>query len=288
MMANKKKKVAGSYFVSTLSIALVLVVVGALVFILLNARQISDHVKQNIGFSIIVKDNINEAEIKRVQKIIDTKPFVASSIFISKAQAAREFKKELGEDFEAVLGYNPLLPSIEIKLNPVYANNDSLAVIEKSLLKNEIIQEVSYQKSLVQMVNENVRRISFILLIAGAILLLISFTLIRNTIHLAVYSQRFLIKTMQLVGAKPVFICKPFIQNGLWFGFFGSMFANILLLTAIYFLQRETIGVVDLMNEKLLIVMVVFVTFCGMLLSFVSSWMSVTRYLSKDLNDLYD
>ncbi len=288
MMANKKKKVAGSYFVSTLSIALVLVVVGALVFILLNARQISDHVKQNIGFSIIVKDNINEAEIKRVQKIIDTKPFVASSIFISKDQAAREFKKELGEDFEAVLGYNPLLPSIEIKLNPVYANNDSLAVIEKSLLKNEIIQEVSYQKSLVQMVNENVRRISFILLIAGAILLLISFTLIRNTIHLAVYSQRFLIKTMQLVGAKPVFICKPFIQNGLWFGFFGSMFANILLLTAIYFLQRETIGVVDLMNEKLLIVMVVFVTFCGMLLSFVSSWMSVTRYLSKDLNDLYD
>jgi len=287
-MANKKKKVAGSYFVSTLSIALVLVVVGALVFILLNARQISDHVKQNIGFSIIVKDNINEAEIKRVQKIIDTKPFVASSIFISKDQAAREFKKELGEDFEAVLGYNPLLPSIEIKLNPVYANNDSLAVIEKSLLKNEIIQEVSYQKSLVQMVNENVRRISFILLIAGAILLLISFTLIRNTIHLAVYSQRFLIKTMQLVGAKPVFICKPFIQNGLWFGFFGSMFANILLLTAIYFLQRETIGVVDLMNEKLLIVMVVFVTFCGMLLSFVSSWMSVTRYLSKDLNDLYD
>lgn len=287
-MANKKKKVAGSYFVSTLSIALVLVVVGALVFILLNARQISDHVKQNIGFSIIVKDNINEAEIKRVQKIIDTKSFVASSIFISKDQAAREFKKELGEDFEAVLGYNPLLPSIEIKLNPVYANNDSLAVIEKSLLKNEIIQEVSYQKSLVQMVNENVRRISFILLIAGAILLLISFTLIRNTIHLAVYSQRFLIKTMQLVGAKPVFICKPFIQNGLWFGFFGSMFANILLLTAIYFLQRETIGVVDLMNEKLLIVMVVFVTFCGMLLSFVSSWMSVTRYLSKDLNDLYD
>lgn len=288
MMANKKKKVAGSYFVSTLSIALVLVVVGALAFILLNARQISDHVKQNIGFSIIVKDNINEAEIKRVQKIIDTKPFVASSIFISKDQAAREFKKELGEDFEAVLGYNPLLPSIEIKLNPVYANNDSLAVIEKSLLKNEIIQEVSYQKSLVQMVNENVRRISFILLIAGAILLLISFTLIRNTIHLAVYSQRFLIKTMQLVGAKPVFICKPFIQNGLWFGFFGSMFANILLLTAIYFLQRETIGVVDLMNERLLIVMVVFVTVCGMLLSFVSSWMSVTRYLSKDLNDLYD
>lgn len=288
MTYSKKRKIAGSYFVSTLSVALVLVVVGMLVFILLNARQISDHVKQNIGFSIIVKDNVNEAEIKRVQKIIDTKPFVASSIFVSKEQAAREFKKDLGEDFEAVLGYNPLLSSIEIKLNPIYANNDSLALIEKSLLKNEIIQEVSYQKSLVQMVNENVSRISLILLIAGVVLLVISFTLIRNTIHLAVYSQRFLIKTMQLVGAKSFFICKPFIQNGLWFGFFGSMFANILLLMAIYFLQKEAAGVVDLMNKELLVVMVLFVTVCGVLLSFISSWMSVARYLSKDLNDLYD
>lgn len=288
MTYNKKRKVTDSYIVSTLSIALVLVVVGALVFILLNARQISDHVKQNIGFSIIVKDNVNEAEIKRVQKIIDTKPFVSSSIFVSKEQAACEFKQELGEDFETILGYNPLLPSIEIKLNPVYANNDSLAVIEKSLLENEIIQEVSYQKSLVQMVNENVRRISFILLVTGVVFLLISFTLIRNTVHLAVYSQRFLIKTMQLVGAKSSFICKPFIQNGLWFGFFGSMFANMLLLAAIYFLQKEVVGVVDLMNKELLVVMVVFVTICGVLLSFISSWMSVTQYLSKDLNDLYD
>ena len=238
MAAKGKKRVAGSYFVSTLSISLVLVVIGILVFILLNARQVSDHVKQNIGFSIIVKDDVNEAEIKKMQKILDTKPFVSSSVFISKDEAARTFKKELGEDFEEVLGYNPLLPSVEIKLNPVYANNDSLAVIEKILLKNEVIQEVSYQKSLVHMINENVRRISIILLIAGAALMLISFTLIRNTIHLAVYSQRFLIKTMQLVGAKPFFICKPFIQNGIWFGFFGSMFANLVLLAAVFFLQK--------------------------------------------------
>ena len=114
MTNGRKRKVAGSYFVSTLSIALVLVVVGVLVFILLNARQISDRVKQNIGFSIIVKDNVNEAEIKKMQKILETKPFVASSLFVSKAEAAREFKEALGEDFEAVLGYNPLLPSVEI------------------------------------------------------------------------------------------------------------------------------------------------------------------------------
>lgn len=288
MSGTGKKRVAGSYFVSTLSIALVLVVVGILVFILLNAKLVSDHVKQNIGFSIIVKDNVNEAEIKKMQKILDTKPFVASSVFISKAEAAREFKRELGEDFEEVLGYNPLLSSIEIKLNPVYANNDSLAVIEKSLSANEVVQEVSYQKSLVHIINENVRRISLILLIAGAALMLISFTLIRNTIHLAVYSQRFLIKTMQLVGAKPFFICKPFVQNSVWFGFFGSMFANVILLAAIYFLQKEVGSVVNIINKELIIVVVVFVTLCGILLSFVSSWMSVVRYLNKDMNDLYN
>lgn len=286
-MSGKKNK-KGSYFVPTLSIALVLVVVGTLVFILLNARLISEYVKQNIGFSIIVKDNVNEAEIKKMQKILDTKPFVSSSVFISKAEAAREFKKELGEDFEEVLGYNPLLPSVEIKLNPVYANNDSLAVIEKRLLADEVVQEVSYQKSLVHMINENVRRISIILLIAGAALMLISFTLIRNTIHLAVYSQRFLIKTMQLVGAKPFFICRPFIRNSMWFGFFGSMFANLILLAAIYFLQKEVGGVVDLMNKELIIIMVVFVMVCGILLSLVSSWLSVSGYLRKDVNELYN
>lgn len=287
-MSRRKRRVAGSYFVSTLSIALVLVVVGILVFILLNARAISDHVKQNIGFSIIVKDNVNEAEMKKMQKLLDTKPFVASSVFVSKAEAARNFKEELGEDFEQVLGYNPLLPSIEVKLVPQYANNDSLEIIEKKLVAYDIIQEVSYQKSLVQYVNENVRKISIILLIAGAALVLISFTLIRNTIHLSVYSQRFLIKTMQLVGAKPFFICRPFIRNSVWFGFFGSMIANMILLLAVYFLQKEVGGVINIMNRDLLIVMVALVFVSGILLSFVSSWMSVLKYLNKDLNDLYN
>ena len=212
MTGQRKKRIAGSYFMSTLSISLVLVVVGILVFILLNAKLVSDHVKQNIGFSIIVKDNVNEAEIKKMQKILDTKPFVSSSVFISKVEAAREFKEEL----------------------------------------------------------------------------LISFTLIRNTIHLSVYSQRFLIKTMQLVGAKPFFICKPFIQNSVWFGFFGSMIANLILLAAIFFLQKEVGSVVNLMNKELIIIMVAFVMVCGILLSLVSSWMSVARYLNKDMNDLYN
>ena len=145
MSRRESKRGKSAYFVPTISISLVLIVVGMLVFILLNARAVSDHVKRNIGFAVIVKDNTNEVEIKRVQKILDTQPYVYTSKYITKEQAAKSFKKEMGEDFEAILGGNPLLPSIEIKLNPEYANNDSLVVIEKGLARFDIIQEVYYK-----------------------------------------------------------------------------------------------------------------------------------------------
>ena len=287
MSHTGSRRVKGSYFVSTISIALVLVVVGALVFILLNARMVSDHVKRNIGFVVIIKDNTNEAEIKRVQKILDTRPYTYSSQYITKEQAAAAFKKEMGEDFEAILGANPLLPSIEIKLNPAYANNDSLAMVEKGLAKFDIIHDVYYQKSMIQSINENIRRISVFFLIVGAVLMLISFTLIRNTIHLAVYSQRFLIKTMQLVGAKSFFICKPFVYDSMWRGFFGAMIANLVLLGAIFFLQENIGRVMNIIHRDTIDIMVVFVVLCGMFLSFISAWYSVHRYLNRDLNELY-
>ena len=287
MSGTGSKRGKGSYFVSTISISLVLIVVGMLVFILLNARLISDHVRRNIGFAVIVKDNTNEAEIKRVQKILDTRPFVYSSTYITKEQAAKSFKKEMGEDFEAILGGNPLLPSIEIRLNPEYANNDSLAVIEKGLARFDIIHEVYYQKSMIESINENIHRITLLFLIGGAVLVLISFTLIRNTIHLAVYSQRLLIKTMQLVGATPFFICKPFVYGSMWRGFFGALIANLILLGAIFVVQEKVSKVINIMHMDVIVVMVGFVMLSGVLLSFFSAWFSVRRYLNKDLNTLY-
>ena len=288
MAKNKDRKTASSYFVSTLSISLVLVIIGILTFILLNSKLISDKVMQNIGFSIIVKDKVNEVEIKKLQKILETKDFVAESTFISKAEAAKEFQQEMGEDFIGVLGYNPLLPSIDIRLNAKYANNDSLAQIVKMLTKDEMIHEVSYQKSLVDLINKNIKRISFVLFAAGLALVLISFTLIRNAIHLAVYSQRFLIKTMQLVGATSFFICRPFLKDGIWIGFFASLAANSILLVLIYFLQQEVGSTINLMNNEILIIMMISVLFCGILLSLLSSWTSVSTYLRKDINDLYN
>ncbi len=287
MSQTESRKGKSAYFVPTISISLVLIVVGMLVFILLNARAVSDHVKRNIGFAVIVKDNTNEVEIKRVQKILDTQPYVYTSKYITKEQAAKSFKKEMGEDFERILGANPLLPSIEIKLNPAYANNDSLAMIEKGLARFDIIHEVYYQKSMIESINENIRRITIIFLIVGAVLVLISFTLIRNMIHLAVYSQRLLIKTMQLVGATPFFICKPFVYGSMWRGFFGALIANLVLLGAIFFVQENVGNVINIMRQDVILLMVGFVILSGVVLSFFSAWFSVRRYLRRDLNDLY-
>ena len=287
MSQTESRKGKSAYFVATISISLVLIVVGMLVFILLNARAISDHVKRNIGFAVIVKDNTNEVEIKRVQKILDTQPYVYTSKYVTKEQAAKSFKKEMGEDFERILGANPLLPSIEIKLNPAYANNDSLAMIEKGLARFDIIHEVYYQKSMIESINENIRRITILFLIVGAVLVLISFTLIRNMIHLAVYSQRLLIKTMQLVGATPFFICKPFVYGSMWRGFFGALIANLVLLGAIFFVQENVGNVINIMRQDVILFMVAFVILSGVVLSFFSAWFSVRRYLRRDLNDLY-
>ena len=287
MSRTESRKGKSAYFVPTISISLVLIVVGMLVFILLNARVVSDHVKRNIDFAVIVKDNTNEVEIKRVQKILDTQPYVYSSKYITKEQAAKSFKKEMGEDFERILDANPLLPSIEIKLNPAYANSDSLAMIEKGLARFDIIHEVYYQKSMIESINENIRRITIIFLIVGAVLVLISFTLIRNMIHLAVYSQRLLIKTMQLVGATPFFICKPFVYGSMWRGFFGALIANLVLLGAIFFVQENVGNVINIMRQDVILLMVGFVILSGVVLSFFSAWFSVRRYLRRDLNDLY-
>jgi cell division transport system permease protein len=275
--------------VSTISIALVLVMIGALVYILLNARAVSDHVMRNISVLVVIKENTNEAEIRRVQKILDTRPFTYSSLYVTSEQADKSFKEEMGEDFEAILGTNPLLPSVEIKVNPRYANNDSLAVIEKGLRALDIVHDVHYQKLLVQDINENTRRITLCFLSVAAVLMLISFTLIRNTIHLAVYSQRFLIKTMQLVGARPGFIARPFLSGCAWRGFFGALVANVLLLSGAFFLQ-ENYGQVleyDFLQARTLLVTVSFVVICGILLSLLSAWFSVRRYLNRDFNDLY-
>ncbi|MBP3419523.1 MAG: permease-like cell division protein FtsX [Marinifilaceae bacterium] len=283
----KKGRSWGSYVAALLSITLVLTMSGALVFVLLNAKSVADRVRENLGCSIILKDKSSSADVSRLKKVLDARPYVYSTEYISKERAAEEFKKDLGEDFELILGYNPLRPSIELKLQPEYANVDSIEMLIPVLLREEIIQEVSYQKTLVQLVSENVRRISLFMLTAIAIFLLISFVLIRNTIHQYVHAKRFLIKTMQLVGAKASFIARPFVGDGLLLGLFSSLLAILLLYVGVYLLQEQVADVLMIMEVGTLVAVAAVVVTIGLLVSWISSWISVIVYLRRGEDELY-
>lgn len=284
---SKKRRSWGSYIAALLSITLVLAMTGALVFVLLNAKSVADRVRENLGCSIIIKERSSSADISRLKKILDARPYVFSTEYISKERAAEEFKRDLGEDFEAVLGYNPLRPSIEMKLQPEYANVDSIEMLIPVLLQEQIIQEVSYQKTLVQLVSENVKKITLFMLSAIAVFLLISFVLIRNTLHQYVHAKRFLIKTMQLVGAKASFIAKPFVGEGILLGLFSALLAILLLYTTIYFLQGQMAELFDIMELQTMIFVAVVVMVVGFVVSCVSSWISVLGYLAKSEDELY-
>lgn len=287
MSGKKSKGIRGSYFASIISISLVLFLVGSMAFLLLNTKEISDHVKENIGFSIIIKDDAKTVDVKLFQKTLESQEYVKETEFIDKETAAKDFKKEVGSDFVEFLGYNPLLASIELKLNADYANQENISIIEKNLRKYDIVHDVYYQKSLVSAVNKNVRKISIVLMIISGLMLLISFTLIRNTVHMSIYSQRFIINTMQLVGAKSSFIRRPFVIKGVLFGVISALLANVMIMGLIYIAYDQLVGVVNLIQMDLLIKMFVLVLLMGIIITWVSTLFAVNKYLRKSINQLY-
>ncbi|MFC2087481.1 cell division protein FtsX, partial [Bacteroidota bacterium] len=206
-----KRRLRTSYLTTIVSISLVLFLLGIMGLLLMNAKRLSDYVKENIGFTLFLNDGVKEADIIRVQKILDASGYVKETEFISKERAAQILQEDLGEDFIEFLGYNPLSASIDVKLFARYANPDSLAKIENEFKRFPIVNEIYYQENLLHLVNENVSKISIAILLFSGLLLLISLTLINNTIRLSVYSKRFIINTMQLVGATGAFIRRPFL-----------------------------------------------------------------------------
>ncbi len=282
-----KRRLQSSYLTSIISISLVLFMLGVLGFLILNAKKLSDYVKENIGFSVIMNDGVKESEIIRFQKTLDVKKFVKSTEYITKDEAAEMLTEDLGEDFIGFLGYNPLLPSIDIRLIASYANNDSLAVIEKQIIQNPDVKEVFYQESLVEFINDNLRKISIIILGFSVLLMLISFALINNTIRLTVYSKRFIIKTMLLVGATQGFVRRPLIRTGILHGVIGALIA-ILLLSGIVLLSRN--GIPELINlDQIDTFAALFgiVLLLGVLLSWLSYHFAVRKYLRMKTDQLY-
>lgn len=290
-MAEGKKIGTVSFFnsrlTSIISIALVLFLLGLIFLMGLLGNKLSVYVKENISFSIVLKDNQKEADIKKMQKSLDTLPFIKSTEYISKEQAAKELEEELGESPETFLGFNPLQASIEVKLYSDYANPDSLQVIEKKIKNYTSVSDLLYRKDMMQMVNDNMKRVSLILLTLAAMLMIISFVLISNTIRLLIYSKRFLIHTMKLVGATPGFIRRPFVRYNVVSGIFASILAILMLTGALYYLQNELAGFIELLDVRSLIFVYLGVLTMGILLSVTATVVAVNKYLRMSVDKLY-
>ena len=289
-MKNKSlnKKIVSSSVSVIISLSLVLFVVGLLSLVLINAQKLSNYVKENIGFSIMIKEDIKEIELIEFNKILDAEDFTKSTRFISKEQATKELEKDLGEDFVSFLGYNPIMASIDVKLNSSYANNDSLQNISSRLEKSDIVYEVFYQKNLIKKLNSNVGKISFFLICISLVLFFIAFALINNTIRLSVYSKRFIIKTMRLVGAENSFIQKPFLITGVYQGLYSAIFAIFMLIGSIQLIQSETASILNI-NDLQIIGLVFIVLFCsGIIISGTSTFFAVRKFIYLDEGELYN
>lgn len=282
-----RRSVFNSYITTTISITLVIFLLGVMGVLVLSGNKISRYVKENIGFSIVLKDEARHVDIMRLQKYLDASEYVRSTQFISKEEAAETLNETLGEDFIAFVGYNPLPTSIEVKLNAGYANPDSLSKIEKEFLSSPNIKEVIYQKDLVNLVNDNLKKISFIVLLFCGLLFLISVALINNTIRLSVYSKRFLINTMKLVGATNGFIRRPFVTRSIIHGFVSAVLAIGLLSALLYTINEDLGNVVSINDYELLGMVFGTMILIGILISQVSSFFAVNRYLQMKSNDLY-
>lgn len=287
--SSSKRRVAGSYFMSLVSITLVLFLLGMFALLMMHAQKLSDHIKENIGFEIVMNSNVKEASILRLQKELEDMPAVKSTEYITKEEAIRRLSEDLGEDFLQWLGdeENPLLPSIEVRFNAAYANPDSLNVVEAQLLKNNDIKDIYYHKSLVNLINQNVRRIGIGLIVTSFILLIIAITLIRNTIRLSIYSKRFLVRSMLLVGATASYIRRPFINSGIFQGFLGALLADIFLGLLLYGLTKRLPELALIQDFKIIITIFAGIIVLGILLGGLSTRSALRKYLNADVDRLY-
>ena len=287
-MKRKSSSFFDMQFVTpSISTMLVLLLLGMVVFFVLTANNLSVYVRENISFTAIVNDDLKETAIIKLQKDLNAKPYVKQTTYISKEQALKEQTEAMGTDPSDFLGYNPFSPSIEIRLNAAYAHPDSIQWIEKELLSGKKLVEVSYPQDLLDSVNRNIGKISLVLLGFAVLLLLISFALINNTIRLAIYSKRFLIHTMKLVGASWSFIRRPFLIRNLWIGVFAALLADVLLIILAYLAVSYEPDLLAIITLKSLLVVVFSVFVFGIAITSLCALISINRYLRMKASELY-
>ena len=275
------------FITSSISTTLVLLLLGMVVFFVLSANNLSTYVRENIGISVLVSDDMKEPEALKFQKTLNEKSYVKESVYISKEQALKEQTEAMGTDPAEFLGYNPFTASIEIKLNAQYANSDSIAWIEKEILTNKKVMEVSYPQNLIDSVNRNIQKVSLFLLGLAALLTLISFALINNTIRLAIYSKRFLIHTMKLVGASWSFIRRPFLVRNVWIGVLAGIMADAVLLGMAYMLVKYEPQLIKIITPNTLLIVMTSVFVFGLAITFLCAYISINKYLRMKASALY-
>lgn len=287
MSARKPLSFINARITSLISVTLVLFLLGIIIMMTTAARQLSTYVRENITFSIILNSKTTEAQANQLKARIQRGKYAKEVTFISQEQALKELTEELGEDPSAFVGFNPLLPSLEIKMKAEYANPDSIAKIEKRLRKESSIHEVLYRKDMLQIVNDNIKRVSFVLLFVVGLLMFISYALISNTIRLTVYSKRFLIYTMKLVGATDQFIRWPFIREYIVAGIFSGIVACSILYSIIAYLSTELSALTFLFNWELVLLTSVSVITLGALFALFAAMLSTNRFLRMKQEELF-
>lgn len=282
-----KKRVWTSSVTVIISLSLVLFMLGALGLLIINANKLSTHFKENIGFQVYLKDTATSAQTDILIQELNNARFTKSVNLINKEQAAEKLRADLGEDFVSFLGSNPLLNSLEVKLNADFAVTDSLLIIEKNLLLKPFVKEVVYQKAMINKLNKNTKAVAFFILIFTSALLVVAIVLINNTIRLSIYSQRFLIRTMYLVGATRTFISKPFIFKGFRQGVVAGIIAGIMLAGFLILSTKFIPDLLQLQDENVLVILFSGIVLLGIIISSFSALLAVLRYLRLKTSDLY-
>lgn len=281
------RRLMNAYLSSVISISLVLLLVGVASLLLVNAKGVSDYFKENMQVSVMMKQTVGDEEALRFKETLDGERYIKNTVFISKEQGQRELAQQLGEDFLDVFETSPIPVSIDVTLEADYVSADSLEVVRKEISRSPLVEEVIYQKSLVDALNANLNRISLVLGVFISLLLFISFVLINNTVRLSVFARRFTIHTMKLVGATRSFIRGPFLLQSAFQGLFAAFIAIIVLLGLMFVMRNEFEQLFEIFRMDLLLIVLGIVVAAGLAICLISTFFVVNKLISLKKDELY-
>lgn len=282
-----RRRLANAYLSTVISISLVLLLVGVASLILVNAKSVADYFKENMRVSVLLKQEVSDKDAKEFEALLGAMPFIHGTEFISKEKGENEMKDMLGDDFLSVFETSPIPISIDLTLDAGYVSADSLSIVKKKITASPLVDEVVYQQSLVDALNANLRKFSLVIGILIALLLFISFVLINNTVRLNVFSKRFTIHTMQLVGATRSFIRAPFLVQSVFQGLLSALIAILMLVGILFFVRSEFTQLFEIFHLNLLFLVMGIVIFTGIAICLLSTYIVVNKLVSLSKDELY-